>query len=96
MPLIRNELSDGCLEDADVPAYRLAGSQALALTMTSPVQKSTESPSEQRHWQASGEPKKKHAQSGAEHATKKHSLTANSIAQSAPENSTDALHECER
>jgi hypothetical protein len=50
MSLIRYKLSDGGLENADVPAYKVSEARTLDHTMTSPVEQTPESPRDQCHW----------------------------------------------
>jgi hypothetical protein len=70
---------------------RLAATQTLADTMTSPVKQSTECPSNQCHWQVTRKAKEYHAQTRAEQSSQEYLFPANPIAESAPEDSTDAL-----
>lgn len=95
MSLIRDQFCDGGLEYADVPAYSVSEALTLNRTMTSPVQQTPESPGNERHWQALGETEKKHAQPRSQEAPEQDLLPSDPVAESAPENATDALHEGE-
>ena len=75
---------------------RLARAQTLIRTMTSPIKQTSESPSNQSHWQAFGESKEKHAQTGAKEPSQQHFLSPDPVTQATPENATDAFHKCER
>lgn len=61
--------------------------------MTSPVESAAQGPREHGDGQRSGKPKQQHAQAGAKEPAEQNLLAADLVAEPAPEDAADALHE---